>query len=323
MTELFDNTRLTDGDNCLRFFYWRHIRHFTGDGVSYPLLFGLSWHAAQDIIWPGCQKIKDDDTLASLALGAFVDQWQQAGGKLQDQMTDDEIFKSGFRNENTAFEMIYAYIKQRRTFIEGIEIIKVELPFAVPLDPNNPNLLYVGRIDKVIRWNGSIWGIEHKTSSMYKKDGGFRATFIDSFSPNSQIDGYTHALRMLYGKELKGIMVDAALVHKTVQAFSFIPIERTFNMLDSWRWEALERVKKLREQKANLKKAQASDNFMAAFPKNTSSCIQFNASCPYLGLCKFIENPIGLNHVPPGYAENKWEPFDILKLASIGVTPED
>jgi hypothetical protein len=60
---------------------------------------------------------------------------------------------------------------------------------------------------------------------------------------------------------------------------------------------------------------------MAAFPKNTSQCTNFN-NCPYMGCCKMLGNPsqeIEPGSVPLGYTLKKWEPFDAEALMSAGL----
>lgn len=317
---LYDNTRLSDHDTCNRKFYLRHVQHFVPDSPGIALAFGSAWHAAMDIVWQAMREY-DDATLVEIAYEAFLQEWVDNWSlPTMEQATDEDKDKLGNRNDKTALNMLSNYIPQRRRFISDCEIIAIEMPFAVPLDPNDPTLFYVGRIDKVVKWEGRIWGLDHKTTSLYKKDGFFRSDFVDSFSPNSQMDGYMHALRMKYGESAKGFLIDAALVHKTVHnGFMFIPIERALAQMNAWLWEAHQKIEKVEHNKALLehqREANEHRDFLAAFPKNTSACGHYGG-CPYMYLCKVVANPDALEHVPDGYRKEKWEPFEELGLEDI------
>ncbi|KKL54935.1 hypothetical protein LCGC14_2260390, partial [marine sediment metagenome] len=224
------------------------------------------------------------------------------------------------RTPGVAAEMIAHYIKQRKDFIKHVTVIEVEAPFAVPLDPDNPLLWYIGKVDKIVEWEGRIWGIEHKTTTSYKKNGPFKATFIDSFSPNSQIDGYLHSLHMNYGDKVKGILIDAALVHKQVHdGFKFIPILRATEQLDAWLWEARNWILRIQLEDHSLEEDEQQDTHMKAFPKNTDACQDFFTNCTYINECKGRSNPLTYVNPPEGMVVKKWEPFDLLNLDKIGM----
>jgi hypothetical protein len=316
----YDNTRVSSFRECPRKFFYRHVQHWVPDTTGAPLVFGSSWHEAMDVVWQRLSSGSNLDTneLAIEALRAFIDHWVSEGLPSLDEMGPEEIDRLGFRNPATAHEMLIHYIDERRSLLEGseFELISFEEPFAVPLDPEDDSLLYVGRLDKVFKLKGRHYVGEHKTTAWYKKDGGFRYEFLDSFSPNSQIDGYLFAARMLYGKSLKGVWIDAALVHKTVHdAFKIIPIERLTAQLDSWLWETKYWIQQI---DAN-KEADLSGDYMAAYPKNTQACSNYGG-CPYLDLCKMWSNP-SEKETPQGFRYDPWDPFDKLQLEKLGLEP--
>ncbi len=321
--KIYSNSRLSEYDNCMRKGYFRYQKNLAYSGRSWPLAFGQAIHQAMDVIWQGAKTSLDNDQLASSAFEAWEKCWiNEYELPLLDEMSEDDLRGSGARNDLTAFEIIVNYVEKRRPFIKSVELLSVERPFAVPLDPSNPNLFYVGKMDKEINWNGAIWGVDHKTTSAYQREGYFRHSFLDSFSPNSQIDGYLHALHMEYGDQAKGMLVDAILVHKTEhEGFALLPVERQFSQLDAWLWEALERVKRVEQEEFALigaKEQIKGAPFMPAFPKNTGNCIMYG-KCPYIDLCKMISNPETLEHIPEGYVEITTRPFDELRLIESGI----
>ncbi len=325
MSQLYDNTRLKDHRICPRFFYFRHRLHLTTEVAKPALAFGLGWHAAMDRVWDGVRSQLENKTIVENAMRAFLHEWVKAGFPDWDAMTDDDFKMLAPRTPDTAYDMINHYLAHRRdSFLEGIEVLDIERPFAVPLFPDDPDVFYVGRLDKVFRWNGRIWVGEHKTTSLYKRDGGFRHAWIEQFQLSSQVDGYIHAVKMIYGETAAGVMIDGALVHRKERAFTWIPIERHPDALNSWLWNAQERVRRIADDDRNLS-AHVSDRaveFLPAYPQNTESCVQYGSTCAYLNLCKNIQDPSRITDKPMNYVQERWEPFQFHRLSEIGLEPE-
>ena len=322
----YDNTRLTDFKTCPRYFYFRHERDWIADTLRIPLAFGLAWHHALDVVWEQLSDAKNLRTqaVADDAFKAWLASWEESGLQADIDPLDDD-FK--MRNPGTALDMLYAYIDWRRPFFQepSFKLLDIEHAFAVPLssDPNE-RTFYVGRFDKVFSIRDHIYVGEHKISSLYKKDGGFRSNFLDSFSPNSQIDGYLYAAHMLYGDAAKAVWVDAALVHRSVHdAFTIIPVERQFAQLDAWLWETKYWIGQV-EANRDLARLQGPvPTYLPTFGKNTNNCIDFGTTCPYMPLCKMFSNPEAQQETPMGFIEEHWSPFNVLGLKELDLEQGD
>jgi hypothetical protein len=319
-----DNTQIESFRNCSRKFFFRHMLHWDPREPALSLIMGSSWHSAMDVIWKELNEDKDQEIKDVLVKGmaAFMANWQEEGlPSYNDFLNLDPITVEKFvpRTPMIASEMLWNYIVQRRDFIGECEILAIEQPFAVPLDPSNPDLWYVGRLDKVVRYRGKLLVIEHKTTTLYKKDGYFRSLWIESFSPNSQVDGYLHAARMLYGPSAKRLWIDAALVHKTVhEGFMFIPVERQPELLEGWLWETHYWIDAIK-QNIDLYEGTPVEKTLSAFPRNTSYCDAYNKACEYRDVCQMISNPATYPMPDNLYREEKWEPFDVLNLDTLGL----
>lgn len=314
--KLYDNTRLSCYKDCPRMFYFRHIRHWRPAGIEWPLVFGASWHAAMDVVWQQLLAFKGGEIkhelIARSAYKAFIAKWIEEGAPPPEQIDYEQSLEIAPRTPSQAWEMLVAYVFERAKIIQDYELIAIERPFAVPLDTHE-ELFYIGKIDKALRVkaSGKVRGIEHKTSTAYKKGGPFRSGYIDSFSPNAQVDGYLYALHMLWPGQVAGIWVDAALVHKTEEGFTFIPVEKQLKMLDAWLWETRQWISRVEGDKDLLRRQEESNiaqQTMEAFPKNTNSCFNFNRMCPYMECCRAWPNPIG-REMPPSMIEDKWDPL--------------
>lgn len=324
---LFDNSRISTFKVCPRKYLLEHVYGWRPDEKSVALTFGSGWHAAMDVVWRAAtENLNDRSTVRSIvdeACNAFAVEWIKGGMPHPDELSSDDLDNLSPRTPPIAREMLHGYIEARKHIFQdpSFELLAVEQPFAVPLDPNDPSLFFVGRLDKIFRWRKAVRVNEHKTSSLYKKNGPFRSDFVDQFDVNSQIDGYIYALRSQYKKEAAGVWVDGALVHKTDHnGFLFIDQNRTDAQLDSWLWESHGYIDQIEGNKAAYNERKNDDTeYLAAFPRNTTSCLMYGR-CSMLDICRTTSNPAKLNGPPLGYHVDFWSPFSTIKLGQLGFT---
>lgn len=324
---LQDNSKLNCLKECPRKYYYRHVLCWAPNGKkSAALAFGSAWHAAMDAVWSQLDLAPNlpVDEVVDTAMKAFGNSWTEDGYPMEDSepfgisMSDLEP-----RTPFNAMEMLFNYIDRRRDLMDKAELLYIERPFIVPLSADL-STLYIGKLDKTIRFEGGISVVEHKTTSMYSKASGIRPSFLDSFSPNSQVDGYLHALKMLHGEEAKSVLVDVALVHKHVHdAFAIQPVRKVKSAMDEFIADAqywIGQVQRFTEE--------------GYWPKNTNSCWNYNMVCPYADLCKGRDfNKIQEDYEPryegqvpgedeqwhtpeplPGYKIEVWDPVEELKV---------
>lgn len=316
MNHFYDNTQLSDYKKCPRYYYLRHVRGWRPVGTAMPLIFGLAWHAAMDVVWRGFGKVPVD-ALVEVAMSAFEATWIEEGLKPISELNLQDLEMLGARTPMIAKAMLQNYIEKRTPIMEQSTLIAAERPFAVPIYQDRNDVWYIGRRDKDIELNGDKIVIEHKTTSEYKIDGGFKTSYIEGWSPNSQCEGYLYAANVELNN-VKYVWVDAALVHKKVHdAFKFIPVSATFANLDNWLWEARDWISRVMSEKERLADQPIGQNVMGAFPKNTDSCNGKYGLCSFLNVCRGYANPQQLEAPPGGFVHDPWHPFDILNIATL------
>lgn len=351
---IYDNTEVSTHRTCNRKHFFRHEMHLTRAGTSPALTFGLAWHRACDIIWlhaGSMSKVRNQPEtidLAKLAYRAWEDCWAEEGYPREIDMDKDWENQLKARTPNTAIEMILSYIIERFDLMKfQYKLVAVEQPFIVPLDSNDANLWYSGRLDKVVEkvsgpGAGMRYIIDHKSTSAYAKDGGFLPSFTESFSPNSQVDGYAYGARMLYGDDFGGVYIDGALVHKLHHdVFGFFPVSRSMDQMDAWLWEVREEIRRIENDKEILQIQYSGTEpdivekcnvsvfnlpYMPAAPKNTGACYNFNSPCTYMELCKSWGNPIhGIVEIgiPAGYIAERWSPFTVEQQEEVATLIKD
>jgi len=255
-----------------------------------------------------------DTRSVSSAWDTFNKTWIEEGGpdpadwdlNLEEQLAP--------RSPGIAKQMLTNYAELRSPFLNSIKLIASEQPFVVPLDDNDPTLFYVGKKDKVFEDSrGRICVGEHKTTSMYAIRGGFKSTWIDSFSPNSQVDGYDLSNRIEHGQRAGLVYIDGALVHKKVHdKFILIPIQKSADMVQSFQIETQWWVHFMEESKARAKDEVAEGRPPYSMPKRTDNCLSFFKRCPFYDICRFVQNPTELPDPPEGFVKQKWDPLDLF-----------
>lgn len=314
----FDNTKVSGYKNCRRYFYLRHYLGWTSDGVTpAPLVFGTSWHAAMDAIWLSYHKAGNDSERVDLGMAGFLQAWEEEG--YTTALSLDRLKELEPRTPGNAESMLFAYLETRRPILENARVLSAERPFAVPLKPGDEASWYAGKLDKAVELDGAVSVFEHKTTTAYKKDGGFKYDFLDMFDVNAQVDGYLYAGHLLFDK-LKYVYVDAALVHKTERHFKLLPSSRHFNDLDSWLWEVRTYVSEIEWRINALDEPDDRGKLEQLFPRNTEQCVGKYSTCMFKDVCSVKTRFSQLNpETPPphGFKVEFWEPFDELGLSAI------
>lgn len=332
-SSFYDNTRLEAFRTCHRKYYLRHVRHWAPLSTSIHLVFGLSWHAAMDTVWqmltqPIVSKMKAADMeVVELAMTAFMDVWNsyyppEEETVLLDVPTIDTYPKTPGR----AKDMLMHYVPKRRPMLAEYELLGIETPFIVPIAEEDINIYYIGRNDKLYRHTSRVYAVDHKTTKSAK------SRWLESFSPNNQMDGYHYACVMTYGEEFDHVYIDGALVQKGSAkdvyeqgmppgiGFPYLPLKRVPSAIESWLWETTYTIRLLESHVEMLQDCKPSDGILKSFDKVTTSCPMY-FGCIYRDICNFIDNPMREALPPAGFKEEEWIPFKILDVAA-GVSKE-
>jgi hypothetical protein len=265
-----------------------------------------------DVVWTHAKHLPEPE-LVQGAMAAFAAKWEEEGLNYNLDAQQLEAFTP--RIPQVAEEMLHSYIETRYSILQGCTLLSAEGPFAVPL-PNLSKSWYVGRLDKVIEYQGQKIIIEHKTTTEYKKDGGFKSAYLEGWYSDAQCKGYQYG-GALYYPGLTQVWVDAALVHKTVHdAFRFVPIAHSFPMLKEWIDDTESWIKQMQVDEHKFRAA--GDRLTpGVFRKNENQCFGKFGTCPYLDICRTTPDPSVLEEPPEGYIIERWSPFDTLGIDKI------
>ena len=164
---------------CPMLWFIKYGLRLQPDRVAFPLRFGSYWHELMDLVWNGQAaearlRVKTDQEHSALLTGRQFDPG------------DDGALEAAALHKVTmlAGPMLEGYIttygsSAQRFFNTGpAEIVWTEHV----LQPQRMELLrggfrgdkpvgsYTGRVDKLVRVNGELWIVEHKTTTMDLRD---------------------------------------------------------------------------------------------------------------------------------------------------------
>lgn len=305
----YDNTKLSTYKSCPRKFFLRHVLDWTldfGEQKAPALVFGGAWHEGMDAIY-GNQGLSNS-VKTDLAMEAFLLHWVENGYPAHPTMEQSDDL--GARTPGIAHEMYHNYTIAREKMLEECTVLAIEQPIAMPF-PGLEDTWYIGKLDKVIEWNG-VHIIEHKTTTAYAIKGNFQPDWVDSWGSASQVKGY-QTVGGVYYPNLRDVWVDGSLVHKKVHdAFKLIPVSHSTPLLSEWITDTKEWILGIKRDLFNYKAV--GDLSDGAFKRNEDNCFEKFGRCQFLNICSTCADPSKLSGPPMGYRVEKWEPFDELGI---------
>lgn len=252
MPKQFDYTMMSTYLACPKKYYLRIVRGIVGKAPPVAAEFGRVIHKALDSWYTDYDNEK--------ALKVFTDNWKDVEG--------DEK-----RTVAVGKKLLSLYFEKYEN--PPFKVLASELPFTVALTGAEVEL--IGRIDKIIEWNGEILIMDHKTTSRLGYE------FFYKIKPNMQFDGYIYAARNMGYPKCDGIMLDALLVAKGLcvpaQLAKLTPLARDIsNRTES---DMKQYLSDVNEILAEIDQCYESGKWR----RNTESCCDF-VECPYRKICK-------------------------------------
>lgn len=156
-----------------------------------------------------------------------------------------------------------------------------------PTDDCYQSHWFVGRTDAIVSWQGKIWLLEHKTTSL-TTDGGTKAqpNFFARFELDFQPTGYCYGVGKQLGINVNGFILNAILKPRKNSKDPFaINFDRDIFVRTKEQLAVYER--EMIELANDYERAAIEGRWY----KNTHSCMNYNRKCDYLALCKGPREP--------------------------------
>lgn len=166
-------------------------------------------------------------------------------------------------------------------------------------------VVWTGRIDVLIRAEGSIWTVDHKTTSIY---GG---TYFDQYYLSNQMTGYVWAAREALSANsaqqvyVAGVMINVLAIRKPTRTGKGIEFGRQYisvphHRIEEWKRHTLGLVSRF-----------FTNMIEGFFPMKTMWCItKFSRKCQYFDVCTVNEADRLTMLYSNMYQAKTWSPLD-------------
>lgn len=282
---LIDSTSLTTYLTCPRKYFYRIVLGFISKGSVPPYFaFGSAYHKFREILDNSMNDTVDGKPRSESE--AFILALQAAKAYAAKYLKEAEVgtkwdFLTAGRLALSCEKAFEVWLEERKKFkvIAAEQIVTVSLPHGTGI---------MGKIDRLISWNGRVWVWDYKTTS---KLGPY---YERSLEPNDQFARYIWMTQQLSGQAIAGLMVDVLYNSKKEgPKFQLFPTARNKTQLDNW----VREHKYWEEQIENNRK----EDF---WPMNPKSC----AFCEYHSVCKQGTESGQMSQLKSYYKVKQWDP---------------
>ena len=160
------------------------------------------------------------------------------------------------------------------------------------------HIVWTGRIDALIRQDGQLWVMDHKTSSIMGQG------FFDDFHLNNATLGYCWAAQKIVGEPVVGLLMNAIGVRAP---------SKTGNMNQFERQRYLYTPDRISEWELNTQALVAdfvSNLIRGYFPMETKWCIGKYGKCEYWDTCTLPKHQRTMDLFGSSYQDVTWSPLN-------------
>lgn len=288
--QIMDSSKLQQFVECRRKFFYKYVLGWVIDEPNVHLIFGESWHRAQEHLLINGYSTKS----VREAYEKFLDYYRRFYPEVMDVANHP-------KSPANALQALSEYVGKYTD--DDFEIAYPETVGTVPVDDRR--VLHY-RIDGIIKGDRGYYCKENKTGSRLTR------VWVDQFTLTQQTGTYTHVLYSLYSaNQVYGIVIDGVIFRKNDVEFIRIPIRKTEGAMRDWLWTTLHHLDMIEWDFDELSRCSKDDEVLMAFPKCVESCTKYMRLCPYFDFCTTWANPLPrADDVPPGYTVERWNPAD-------------
>ena len=310
----YDNSMIRDyRANGDRYFFYKYVKNWVPNTFSIHLAAGTAWHSGQDVLWDMIknQPHSTDEEIAHAASQTYLTSYLESGAP--ENWNDPEVWlKLKPKTPDVAAKMFRGYLKLHRKWIENVDILGVEKPFAVKLWPDR-EIYYVGVIDKLIEYELGIAPLDHKTTGAFSVESGIQFKVVNEYRTDAQLKGYCYGMTIELNKPITRSFVDLSLYHRNKLESSSrfdvhkrLPHSYDIEIINQWLLDTRSLVERIEEEKFKY----LADQY--AFPRGCKGCSTYR-ECLYADLCC---SGVGLKALskPENLIESKWIPVGLREL---------
>jgi hypothetical protein len=271
----FSASSLSDWQKCPRYYYYTWIERWRSNVQSVHLDFG-SWFA---------QSLHQFYT--RIAKGAAWEDAERETVRWLLEATEgwnpqaDGLSKADLKNRHTLTRTVVWYFEHYRNNDFNIWHLSdgspaLELKFEVDLQDVEASL--VGTIDRVVEYQDTLLISDQKTTGS-----ALSSYWFSGFDLDVQMSLYPFCGKVLYTKEISGVLIDGVQVAVESSDFARQPTFRTDGQLEEWYRELLVQIDDI--QAANRAYAHGHASLEQAYPRNFAGCSMYGR-CVFFDICR-------------------------------------
>ena len=298
----WDSTSLGSLKTCPRLYYYEIIRGLQPKAKPLPLIYGIHYHAALECF----DKLLAQGTGHEDAVRGAVRYCLRLEGNLYEGDINEDEYRylerdtgDTTRNRENLTRSIIWYLEQFRNDPAKTIILKngkpaVELTFKMEIPifaPNGDNMLLCGHMDRVVKFAGNTYVMDHKTTGSQVNE-----KYWKQYSPNNQVSLYTLASTVVLGETAKGVIISTCQLLVNSCRFARQQIHRTAAQTHEW----LDEVQRW----IGMAQVYAEQNY---WPMNEASCYNFGG-CDFRGVCG-IDPSMRERVLQSDFRERVWDPL--------------
>ena len=307
---VFDFTMLNTFMECPAKFYQRHEEHLVSvDFAPAALTLGGGIHNALALYYNTLRSQGnkcDLEELTEQMKQAFVAHAADVI-KAKKFPIEQKDAHDGKRCVFRAFDILEAYV-EHYGYDMFEEILEVESPFAIiipyldKLSGEEGEIIYVGRRDALVVWNGQVYVLEHKTSSLITQ------FYLESYALDYQVSGYIKSVRELTGLDNRKAIINVLGVYKSSTKYERSYEHRSDIQLDYFTGQIVQITKTILEMRQRVREGEDPRLVFWRCPK---ACFKWNSRCSFHGLCTAQSPSLRDALISSRFDRSLWSPYDI------------
>ncbi len=291
-----DSTSLGEFKQCPRKYQYSIIEGWEPRDTSVHLFFGLLVHEARELYeWKKIKGIDHEQALEEIVQTILEKTWEK---DLQRGWISNHPQKTRLSLIRTVVWYLDQLAKDDpiETVIKSDGTPMVELSFRFDSGykaSTGEAFVICGHLDRVGKLSDTFYIPDIKTTG-----GQLGKFFFDSFTPNNQFSLYSFASKVVFGFEVKDLIVDGIQVGATFSRFQRAIIPRKQQTIDEW-FEELGYWLKLMNLSASLGK----------WPQNDKACGMYGG-CQFREVCSKVPSERE-RQLKASFSKRVWDPLQI------------
>lgn len=267
----WDSTSLGALKRCPRYYQYNIIQGYVTRGQNVHLAFGSFYNNALVTYNQSRAKgISHEDAVLAAVRYALTVTWDN-------ELNRPWVSDIPAKTRETLIRTVIWYLDKFaddpcQTIVLKTGESAVELSFRLEIGETS-NLtgefyLLCGYLDRLVDFTDSYWIMDWKTTKSALDE-----KYFSEYTPNNQVSQYSFAGKIISGKGIKGVIIDAAQLGVTFSRFQRSQINRTDPQLEEWLRDSLTFIKQ--------NETYVAQNY---WPQNDTVCGLYGG-CPYRVIC--------------------------------------